>query len=605
MAHEPPRSEGYGDTYYSAEDGWAESWHVFVAGNRLAKRFAALRTGEVFVVGELGFGTGLNVAAAMAAFAARGHARGHLAVFSVEGHPLSRDAFGAHAASAGARWPEAAAVLGALAAGYPERPRGTVTLRPAPDVSVIVSFGEVSSVLAGAQLRADAWFLDGFSPCVNPAMWSEAVLGAVARLSRPDATFATFTVAGAVRRAAGAAGFEFAKAPGFGRKREMLTGVLRERPARAVRALGGEAVLDAPPGGPIAVLGGGIAGASVAWHLWRLGIAADLHDPRGAASGASGNPGGLVTPRLEAADTVTARFYRDAYAYALGFYAEAAPDAFERTGGVVRTGPGRAAKVLATGLWGEDALAAHPDGVFAPDAGVLRPGDAVRAMIGDVPVGGADAFEAGPDGFVVAGGRYASVVIAAPTLAATLDWGVPGGVLTGRRGQIDLFAGAPEGLVSGDGYAAPLGDAVMAGATYADASLTDEASPNAADTAINAATAARLTGKVPGAPLGARAAVRAATPDRHPMAGPVPDVPALPRTHAPLRDGGAPLTEPECRRGLFVLTGLGSRGLVTASILGAHVAALVAGAPSPLTSEAADGLHPARFAVRALRRKQA
>ena len=591
----PPRSARYGDTYYSGEDGWAECWHVFVRGNRLEERFAGLRAGEVFAVGELGYGTGLNVAAAMTAFARRGHARGHLAVFSVEGHPLSRAAFADHAARAAARWPAAAAALAALAACYPEPSNGFAHARPAPGVTLTLGFGEAEGVLGQAHLAADAWFLDGFSPALNPAMWSEAVLGHVARLSAPGATAATFTVAGAVRRGLGAAGFAVAKAPGFGRKREMSTARLPGAPNPAAPS-------PAVPG-PIAVLGGGIAGASVAWHLARMGRPAVLFDREGVGAGASGNPGGLVTPRVEATDNTAARFYRDAYLYALGFYAEAAPGAFTRTGATVRIAADRAAKVRAAGLWPEGALVEDPGGLAAIGAGVLRPAEAVRALASGVLVRRADGFEAAAEGWRVGGERFGVVVVAAPALAATLDLGVS--VLTGKRGQVDVFEGACGRVVTGDGYAAPLGDALMAGATYAPAALDGTPKIAAADTGANAETARRLTGWAPGAPLAARAAVRAATPDRHPLAGPVPDVPAVARSHAALREGGQPSAPLAVRPGLYVLSGLGSRGLVTAPLLGAHVAAAITGAPSPLTSEADEWLHPARFFLRALRRKQA
>jgi tRNA 5-methylaminomethyl-2-thiouridine biosynthesis bifunctional protein len=51
----------------------------------------------------------------------------------------------------------------------------------------------------------------------------------------------------------------------------------------------------------------------------------------------------------------------------------------------------------------------------------------------------------------------------------------------------------------------------------------------------------------------------------------------------------------EIAPGLFVLTGLGSRGFTTAPLLAEHVAALVLGAPSPLPTDCAGLISPARF----------
>lgn len=70
----------------------------------------------------------------------------------------------------------------------------------------------------------DAWFLDGFAPAKNPAMWNAPVLAEVARTARPGATLATYTSAGWVRRGLQRAGFQIRRVPGFGGKREMLAG---------------------------------------------------------------------------------------------------------------------------------------------------------------------------------------------------------------------------------------------------------------------------------------------------------------------------------------------------------------------------------------------
>lgn len=588
--HTPPRSDAYGDTYYSAEDGWAEAWHVFIGGNDLVRRFAALDAGEVFTIGELGYGTGLNVAAAMTAFAARGHDRGHLVVFSVEGHPLGPAALAEHTRSAGRRWADAAPALDALCRAYPLPRAGFAQTRPAAGVTLILAFGEAEAMLKAATIRADAWFLDGFSPAKNPAMWSEEVLASVAGSSAPQATAATFTVAGAVRRELTAAGFAVAKAPGFGRKREMLM----------ARLPGDDRSKNTA--GRIAILGGGIAGACAAWHLARLGQDVTIHDPGGLAHGASGNPGGLITPRVDAGAGTAAPFYRDAYAYALEFYGSAGRAAFDPCGASIRLDADRARKVLATGLWPEEWLRPDPVGLSAPGAGVLRPAEAINALCEKIEVRPDADWSRCEDAFRVGGIPYDQVVIAAPQAAATLDLG--GDILSAKRGQIDVFAGPPpRGIASGDGYAAPLDAAILAGATYASTRLDDAVHPHEADTAANTSTAARLTGGAIGDAIESRAAIRAATPDRHPLCGPVPDLPTLRQTHGALRHGGQPVGPVASVPGLFVVSGLGSRGLMTAPLLGAHIAALLSGTTTPLRSDIAAFLSPARFALRMMKRK--
>lgn len=67
-------------------------------------------------------------------------------------------------------------------------------------------------------------------------MWTAELFAAMARLARPGGTTATFTSAGFVRRGLLEAGFSMQKRKGFGRKREMLTGEMRETPEIPARA---------------------------------------------------------------------------------------------------------------------------------------------------------------------------------------------------------------------------------------------------------------------------------------------------------------------------------------------------------------------------------
>ncbi|MEI9965391.1 MAG: FAD-dependent oxidoreductase [Caulobacteraceae bacterium] len=156
---------------------------------------------------------------------------------------------------------------------------------------------DVADALEAWDGRADAWFLDGFSPAKNPQMWSEAVLALVAARSAPGARAATFTVAGAVRRGLQAAGFTVSKQPGFGRKAERLEATLP-----------GPAPRPAPPG-TVAIVGAGIAGAALARAFRAQGVEPMVFDARGAAAGASGNPAALVTPRLDAGGGPAARLH--------------------------------------------------------------------------------------------------------------------------------------------------------------------------------------------------------------------------------------------------------------------------------------------------------
>ncbi|MEL7486251.1 MAG: tRNA (5-methylaminomethyl-2-thiouridine)(34)-methyltransferase MnmD, partial [Pseudomonadota bacterium] len=270
-----PRSFLFDDIYFSG-DGLAEANHVFIEGNALLARFRGARR---FSIGELGFGTGLNLVAAWRAWDdSEKPDCATLDFFSIEKYPLLTDDL----ARAHQAWPSLSDRTAALRAALPPPAPGLHRRALAPDVYLTLYYGDVADGLDAFDGACDAWFLDGFSPAKNPEMWDDAVMARVADRSQTGATVATFTVAGAVRRALAEAGFEVEKRPGFGRKREMLVGALTRPPARPVAARPwfappqDEAVA---PGARIAVIGGGVAGASLAHALSARGFILRRREP--------------------------------------------------------------------------------------------------------------------------------------------------------------------------------------------------------------------------------------------------------------------------------------------------------------------------------------
>ena len=86
-----PRSSDFGDVYFSKTDGLAESRHVFIDGNDLTNRFANLKNFERFVIGEIGFGTGLNILAIWQLWQQiRPDNHSHLHIITTEKFPLRK-----------------------------------------------------------------------------------------------------------------------------------------------------------------------------------------------------------------------------------------------------------------------------------------------------------------------------------------------------------------------------------------------------------------------------------------------------------------------------------------------------------------------------------
>ncbi|WP_414899001.1 tRNA (5-methylaminomethyl-2-thiouridine)(34)-methyltransferase MnmD [Rhodovulum sp. YEN HP10] len=207
-----PVSTRFDDPYFSIADGLAETRHVFLDGNGLPGRFA-----PGFHIAELGFGTGLNLLAALIAWRAAG-TEGPLRFTSFEAFPMSAEEM-ERALSA---FPEARAVADPLIAAWAE---GARRIETDGLIAEIVE-GDARETLPAWEGRADAWFLDGFSPARNPELWSPGLMAEVARHTAPGGTAATYTAAGFVRRGLAAAGFEVSRRPGFGRKRHMSVGHL-------------------------------------------------------------------------------------------------------------------------------------------------------------------------------------------------------------------------------------------------------------------------------------------------------------------------------------------------------------------------------------------
>jgi tRNA U34 5-methylaminomethyl-2-thiouridine-forming methyltransferase MnmC len=211
-----PYSPDFGDHFYCREDGRAECGHVFMAGNGLPERWAR---GADFSIGELGFGTGLNFCETWRVWKQAGRPCG-LRFTSFELYPMARE----NIDKALSRWPDLDEVRAALHDRWPDRPEGTVEIDFGDGARLTVVCGDALASLMAGRHAFDAWYLDGFAPSRNPAMWSEDILRAVFDHSRPGGTFATYAAAGFVRRGLAAAGFAVERRPGFAGKREMLCG---------------------------------------------------------------------------------------------------------------------------------------------------------------------------------------------------------------------------------------------------------------------------------------------------------------------------------------------------------------------------------------------
>lgn len=627
-----PRSLDYGDVYHPAAGAQAQSRHVFLQGNGLPLRWQGRRH---FAVLETGFGLGHNFLATWAAWRADPQRGRHLHFVSLELHPPTReDLARAHG------HPAPGDPAHALIAAWPPLLQGLHVLDLHTDdtgtVRLTLALGDARVLLPQLIGRFDAFYLDGFAPSANPALWDPRMLRALGRLAAPGATAATWSVARLVRDGLCTAGFEVSRAPGFGARREMTVAHFRPR-----------SIPGTPPGRPsgpwtgareAVIIGAGLAGACAAQTLAGLGWTCTvLEAAQAPAQGASGNPAGLFHGVLHRADGIHARLHRHAALHAArhygpgiragdvpgevqGLLAVRAPDPSQAQG--VPWPPSEALTGYAEALSLQDArlragVALNGPAIEFTQGGWVDPGAVVRHALAAPGVclrQGAKAHALQPPApdeaswtVLDAGGmplaRAPWVVLAAgtglPLLAAPLGPDGAGlGPLEAQRGQISWFAsdGALRLPVSGHGYAVSLPDGrLLFGARLRH---QDEGeSLRQEDHRWNLERLSVLTGLQPaeGAKVDGRVSCRLQTPDRLPLIGPMPVACAA--------SGGRQDQVRLLPRhpGLWITGALGSRGLIWAPLAAQMLAAWVEGTPMPLEAELVDALDPARWQVRQAR----
>lgn len=598
-----PVAAAHDDVYYSAEDGLEETRAVFLHGCGLPEGWTG--RGQ-FTVAETGFGTGLNFLALWQLWRKHRPAPdAQLTFVSFERYPLAEE----DARRALSAWPELEHLSMRLLSRWPAPVRGVRELRfPDDGVRLVLHLGDIADMLPEAVFQADAWFLDGFSPAKNADMWSPQIYPEIARHSAPGATLGTFTVAGAVRRGLAGVGFEVRKAEGHGRKRERLEARLALLPQPLPDTFG----LRSPQERPrrIAILGAGIAGAVLAHRLKADGFEPEVFDPAPTpASGASGNPLGLLMPRLDGADTAEAALLIDAYLAARSFY-RGLPEAEETD--VLQlprnaVDVARFEKLIADPpLPLEDLEAARGGALLHKRALIVKPAPLIARLLEGVTLHLGAPVSVDMKTTSVCGSRFEAVILANGMQAAAIAPILP---LEARLGQVDWSEGSvaapPSAIVSGS-YALAIGHQRLWGATFkkADGSYLPEGTSEARQE--NFAALEKLSpwwlSSVRSGPVLSRASLRATTPDRLPLIGAVPDAAAAETVFAGLKKGRAAAADAPSCTGLYVSGGFGARGFTWAPWAAAILSARLAGAPSTAPRRALEAVSPMRFVLRALRR---
>lgn len=637
-----PFAPAFDDVYHARAGAFAQARAVFMQGSGLPERWRQRRR---FVILETGFGLGNNFLATWQAWRDDADRCEQLVFVSVEKHPLSlEDLRRAHADS------QAPALAAELLARWPVLTPDMHTLEfDGGRVRLLLALGDLADWQSELVGEVDAFYLDGFAPAKNAAMWDARLYPALARLAAPDATAATWSVARDVRDGLTAAGFEVRRVPGFGGKRDRCEARYQGVGRSGQRLVPPPGRRSLPQARQALVIGAGVAGAACAHALARDGLAVTVLERRAQpAEETSSNLVGMFHGVLHPHDGAHAQLLRAAALRTQQVLTPLLSDELPgATDGLLRGAAGGdavemralaerlglpAGYVQALDAEAASAAAGVPlahaqwlyggGGWVSPPAfvkallrapGITMRTDAAVARLHRTDDGRWQAL--GPNQEVLACADVVVLAAAGDGLSLLDGWHDEARAwpLGRQRGQVTrlppaLAQGLPHPtrpLASG-GYVITvperLGGGLLCGATNQPGDTDAAVRPS--DHARNLAHLSELVG-VPVDPALAehvdvqgKVGWRLACDDRLPLVGPVP-APQAQRQGARRQEQVRQVPRIE---GLYLMTALGSRGLTLAALLGDVLSAWITGAPMPLAASLLDAIDPARFIARAARK---
>ena len=634
-----PYSAHYGDVYFSRDSGLNETRHVFLAQNHLQQRWQSL-TKDHFTITETGFGTGLNFLCAWQLWKQAAPATAWLNFVSTEKYPLTH----ADLAQALNLWPELAEQRDQLLLQYQWLSPGWHRLQfDEGRVTLTLLIGDARETLPLLRANVDAWFLDGFAPAKNPEMWQQALFDNMARLSHAETTFATFTSSGEVRRGLQAAGFEVKKVAGFGRKREMLVGQYAGKRVKSAQITSQRAIVETARVFPnimgnklphAIVIGGGIAGTASSCALASRGWQVTLIERHPAlAQEASGNPLGVLYPRLAGQDMALSRLALHGYLHTTRLLQRLNLDVHDHDAcGLLQLAFDAQELARCKAIFARDfphellryvdadeasqlaGVALTHEGLYFPAAGWVNPPAFCNALADHeniVVMPSVTALRLQRDGEqwqvwdekrLLAQAPVVILASANDTVNFEQSMHLP---LEPVRGQISMLPANTGSrnlkmVVCTDGYVSPAVAGIhCVGATFSpnDAASDIRLSDHAANLAMLRRMSPELYQNLSQQPVSGRVALRCATPDYLPMAGPLLDSATL-SAHPP-RYNADPATLPWLA-GLYVNTGHGSKGLINAPLCAEMIACAINGEPAPVDIKLLAALDSNRFMLRKL-----
>jgi len=297
-------SKSYNDIYFDKLNGPKETEHVYLNTNNLTKKF---KNKQKFVIAEIGFGTGLNFLLTWKLWKENRKTNGSLTYISFENAPLSKKDI----ERVYKKFKKLDGYSRFLLKNIPERYKSTHRIFiKADNINLILIYDDITSLI-NFNFKADTWFLDGFSPKKNPLVWTDKLFKQLYNFTNLDGSLSTFSVAGHIRRGLLKAGFKVSKVSGYGNKKEISYAIKKDLISSNQYKFSCEKKI-----GPVAIIGSGISGASLAYALRKRNIECFIIDKSyKLANGASGNKLALQMPKLTMDDSPYGLLSLEAFLY--------------------------------------------------------------------------------------------------------------------------------------------------------------------------------------------------------------------------------------------------------------------------------------------------
>ncbi len=362
------------------------------------------------------------------------------------------------------------------------------------------------------------------------------------------------------------------------------------------------------------IIGAGLAGCAIAKTLADKGMRCTVFDASsGIAAGASSVPTAIFKPYVSLHPSTEQRFINTCFERLLETLAN------ERiaiqTRGLYQTI--RSDTDIRQSLyWQRHSTADNnthtpPHSLFSPDAGAIRPAELCKRWIKhrnihcrtNVAINSINKT----DGLWSVKGNDQQTLGTGQLLVLANAMGInkllPDQPFFSVAGQINHFSCSTSGpVICNRGYLVPANNGVWSGATFHRGETTEIL--RSADTEKNLQRCLQYFPVASNQPVSAWCGIRCTTPDHMPVAGAVPDLNHYATAYRELHHGRRQQDFPagQYEAGLYVMAGLGSRGLVQALYTAECLADIIFGG-QVIGESIKQAIHPARFLMRRLKKR--